>query len=105
MEGNSGNGADNELPKKRSPPQQAKRAAKKRRLQSGAAEGPEASQAAWSTLAEEAGLLVSILKTAGKAQACMLFKALCNLCTCAGTLCDLRMRRGSVLQASCYVML
>ncbi|CAL8463562.1 g3096 [Coccomyxa elongata] len=65
VEWNSAKGADSELPKRRLPPEQAKRAAKKRKLQSGAAERPEAVQAAWSTLAEGAGLLVSTLKTAG----------------------------------------
>lgn len=65
MEGNSAKGADSELPRKRSPPEQAKRAAKKRKLQSGAAEKSRLVQAPWSTLAEGARLLVSTLKTAG----------------------------------------
>ncbi len=65
VEGNSARGADSGLLKKRVPPEQAKRAVKKRKLQSDAAEGPEAVQAAWSTLAEGAGLLVITLKTAG----------------------------------------
>lgn len=65
VEGNSAKGADSGLPQKRSALEQAKRTPKKRKVQSGEAENPAAVQAAWSTLAEGARLLVSTLKTAG----------------------------------------
>ncbi len=51
--------------KKRGPPEQAKKAAKKRKLVDGMQFTHRSEEAAWPVLAEGAGMLVGILKSAG----------------------------------------